>query len=258
MKQQLIWASAAVACASVFSTQAQAAPANVWSGAYVGVTVGRTWMNQHSPTTSAAFTSGATNFSAITIPFDDHKGSWAGGGQLGYNWQSGNAVFGVEGDVIGRNLHGIVNSPAGTGTPFIPADTVEYQSKWEASLRGRLGYAWNTTMVYATGGVAFTDMRVAGVYPTTVSGGVTFPASAGSDQKTLTGATVGAGIEHKINEHLSVGAEYRYTWSQHAIFNLGSVAGASITPTTFTNTTISSNTRISHENNVMARVNYSF
>ena len=215
-------------------------------------------MNQQSPTTSAAFTAGAISGPAVTIQFDDHKGSWAGGGQLGYNWQSGALVFGVEGDVIGRNQHGIVNSPLGAANPFIPADTIEYQSRWEASLRGRVGYAWDTTMLYATGGVAFTDMRVSGVYPSTVSGGFTFPASAGGERKTLTGGTLGGGIEHKISAHVSVGAEYRYTWGQHAIYNLGSVAAFALNATTFTNTTISSNTRISHENNVMARINYSF
>lgn len=95
-----------------------------------------------------------------------------GGGHLGYNWQGArNIVLGVEGDI-----------------DFL--DDVEYL----ATIRGRLGYAFGPTLLYATGGVAFIGFDDDGLF------------TDDSD----TGWVAGAGLEHKIRNNLSFGVEGLY------------------------------------------------
>ena len=70
----------------------------------------------------------------------------------------------------------------------------------EASLRGRLGYAWDRVMVYGTGGVAFADASANGVV-----NGASFDTS-----RYLTGWTVGAGVDYAITNNWVGRVEYRY------------------------------------------------
>lgn len=113
---------------------------------------------------------------------------FVGGGFAGYNFQvSPNVVVGVEGDVTGTNRS---------------------TNDWDATVRGRLGYAYDRYLFYGTGGVAFGDIKNAGA------------------SKTKTGWTLGAGIEAALTSNLTGRLEYRHT-------DLGSatVGGSSITQT---------------------------
>ena len=69
-----------------------------------------------------------------------------------------------------------------------------------ASIRGRLGYAFDRALVYATGGVAFLDLD--GKDKTVGVNGVDY---------SFTGWTIGAGIDYALTDNLSIGAEYRFT-----------------------------------------------
>ena len=69
-----------------------------------------------------------------------------GGGQLGYNWQSGQFVFGAETDI---------QAPAPT-TPSRPGSS---PIPWFGTLRGRAGVAFNNILLYATLGLAYGDLR---------------------------------------------------------------------------------------------------
>jgi outer membrane immunogenic protein len=73
---------------------------------------------------------------------------------------------------------------------------------------GRIGYAWERTLLYATGGVAFTDINA---FTNWIPIGI-FPGTITSQTKNLAGATVGAGVEHAITDSFTVGIEGRYTW----------------------------------------------
>jgi opacity protein-like surface antigen len=101
--------------------------------------------------------------------FDDT--SWLGGVHFGYNWQRSNGVvLGLEGDVS-----------------FL--DDIDYL----ASVRARLGYAAGSTLLYATGGVAFLGLD-----------------DAFGDDDTGTGWVAGLGVEHKLRDSWSVGLEGLY------------------------------------------------
>jgi opacity protein-like surface antigen len=131
------------------------APTN-WTGFYVGGFAG-----------AAA---GRTDIGFVGDPVNGNR-PWVMGGlgglEAGYNYQFANKwVVGVEGDIAGANIHG--GRPAGiangldangnnTGA-FTPAFyTLQDHTNWQATLAGRLGYAWERTLFYVKGGVAFED-----------------------------------------------------------------------------------------------------
>jgi outer membrane immunogenic protein len=144
-----------------------------------------------------------------------------GGGQVGYNWQSGPVVFGIEGDV---DLHHWTTTQVLTnfavGTVFVPGDFFTTDSHWQASLRGRLGYAWDRYLIYATGGVAWTRATVGANFVPFVGAPGTF----GNDSAVLTGSTFGGGLEYALWNNVSLGVEGRYTWYGSHNFNGGTVA----------------------------------
>jgi outer membrane immunogenic protein len=112
------------------------------------------------------------------------------GGTVGYNYQFGQVVAGVEGDIDWADLNGsttTVTCPLGCKT----SDT------WLATARGRLGYAADRFMPFVTGGAAFGDIRAA------------TPGFSGSTT-TNTGWTLGAGLEFAIAGNWTAKAEYLY------------------------------------------------
>ncbi len=76
----------------------------------------------------------------------------------------------------------------------------------QASIRGRVGYAWDRVLIYATGGVAFAELNA---HLQTILG-------YDSVSNTRTGWTIGGGIEYAISNNWSVRAEYRYAQFGHS------------------------------------------
>jgi outer membrane immunogenic protein len=205
-------------------TKAPPAPAAFsWTGFYIGGNIGGKWANVSgtvdvAPATAlfAALPSGAS------LPIGSStQGSFIGGGQLGYNWQTGPIVFGIEGDIDAQHWNTTqVLTTFASGTVFVPGDFFTVESTWQASLRGRLGYAWDRFLLYATGGVAWTNVKV-GTNFLPFAGA---PGTFATDSVTLTGGTVGGGLEYAFWSNVSLGIEGRYTWYGSHAFNGGTVA----------------------------------
>jgi outer membrane immunogenic protein len=191
-----------------------------WAGCYIGVNVGgksaRTTDSVIIPATANSFTALAS--SGLDLGSADSS-TFIGGGQAGCNWQTGNVVFGIEGDADAQSWRRS-ETLAGTALPslFTPGDRFDLKSDWQASIRGRIGYTWDRTLLYATGGVAFTNVRAD---TTWIPSGPVFPAAFGSDNRTLVGATVGAGLEYAFTNNLSLGVEGRYSWYGTQTFGAG-------------------------------------
>jgi outer membrane immunogenic protein len=134
-----------------------------WMGPYIGVNVGYEW---GSVTHSAADPSGG-----------------AVGGQVGYNWQNGQLVFGVETDLQWANADDVVSSTKFTNT-------------WFGTARGRIGYAMNNILVYGTGGIAY--------------GGLELERNAVSDSQSGFGWTLGVGMEVGLTPNWTAKVEYLY------------------------------------------------
>jgi outer membrane immunogenic protein len=125
------------------------------------------------------------------------------GGTIGYNYQIGRAVLGVEGDLDWSGLRGSITSagcPAGCTT----------SDSWLSTVRGRLGYAADRFMPYITAGGAF--------------GNINASTPGGGGSVTNAGWTVGAGLEFAIAGNWTAKAEYLYV--DLGRFNCGVGCGA--------------------------------
>ena len=143
-----------------------------WTGFYLGINGGGGFGR------SAWDTTGGFDISGGVV-----------GGTLGYNYQVGQAVFGVEGDIDWADISGTTN----TACPFGCKTT----DNWLSTVRGRLGYAADRFMPFITAGGAFGDIRAS------------TPGFAGANT-TNAGWTVGAGLEFAIAGNWTAKAEYLY------------------------------------------------
>ncbi len=205
-----------------------------WTGCYIGVNAGwkggrfRDEQASVPATTGTLGVLGQQTAVADRIDIDSFDAnSGAVGGQVGCRWQTvSNWVFGVEGDADWTDLHGsIVNRRVGPGFTFVPGDSFDNRARWEASARGIVGRSFDKLLVYGTAGVAFTQVTMGANFIATVSSGIPFPASAGSDTQVLVGGTIGAGFAYALSKNWEIGGEYRYTRYQSGDFGLGQVAG---------------------------------
>ena len=140
-------------------------PASIynWTGPYAGLNLGYEW---------SKVTNNVTEPSGI-----------AGGGQIGYNWQLGQFVFGVETDIQ-------ASAADDTFAPY------KFSNPWFGTLRGRAGFAINNVMLYGTAGLAYGELK-----------GEFFGLE---EDKTLVGWTAGAGIEYGFTQNWSAKLEYLY------------------------------------------------
>ncbi len=153
-----------------------------WTGFYVGVIVGGTWSN-------ANWTDPGSGF-ADTVA----TSGFTGGGQVGFNYQIGQFVWGLEGDFSGAALSGSDTDAAG----FAHAT----KTSWISTVTGRLGYAVSSMLFYAKGGAAFSDERDT----VTTPAGLVFNGST----STRVGWTAGGGAEYAIDHYWSALVEYDY------------------------------------------------
>ncbi len=141
-----------------------------WTGFYLGVVGGGAWEDASTdPKMSGGFV----------------------GGTAGYNWQSGNLVFGLEADAAWADVNASITA-AGITT----------SSKTDAlgTVRGRIGWAINNVLLYGTGGYAWIDNKIT----------VSALGASVSDSKFHSGWTVGAGVEAFFAPQWSVKGEYLY------------------------------------------------
>ncbi len=170
------------------------APAASWAGWYIGLNAGANWQNS------------ANSFGYVgsgSLPGSTHAKStgFIGGGQIGYNWQNGNFVYGLEGDISGLTGHSSASVPVRFG--FAPK-AFSNKITWLSTVRGRLGVlASPDTMLYATGGLA-----VGGVKNAFQGSAAPFICCNKSVSQTRVGWTAGGGVEHMLaGSHWTVGLE---------------------------------------------------
>jgi outer membrane immunogenic protein len=197
-------------------------PVTSWTGFYFGVNGGYGWSAGNGKATASSFDSdpGATFFNSDQAPLD-RKGGFAGG-QIGYNWQRSQLVFGVEADLQGSGISGkarrsVEADPAdaagiagagGDDADVLTGVRAHSRLDWFGTMRGRLGYAFDRTLVYATGGLAFGHVNDR--LTTSVDfGNGPLPFSTESPG-TRTGFVVGGGLEYAITPSWSLKGEYQF------------------------------------------------
>jgi len=169
-----------------------------WSGFYVGVNGGYSVARDSSALHSTIVPGGAPN---LFPTWKESPAGWVGGAQAGYNWQSNNMVYGVEVDI---QASGEKDSSCmvctSTGTRFI-----DQKLPWFGTVRGRLGYAADSILIYATGGLAYGSIET-----DTILSSAGNPTTSGSAHVTKTGWTAGGGIEGAIAGNWTAKIEYLY------------------------------------------------
>jgi len=199
-----------------------------WSGFYIGANGG--WGTSHNCWDN---TTAGGAFVAAEGCHDADGGT--AGGQIGYRWQAGQAVFGLEAQGNWADFSGS-NVSLVTGA--------NNHSKIDAFglFTGQIGYAWNNALLYLKGGAAVTDNKNSIL---SNPGNILI---ANTGDYTRWGGTVGAGIEFGFAPNWSAGVEYDHLFMQDKNVAFTSVLGG---PFGFDNTR-------QDVDMVTARINYRF
>jgi outer membrane immunogenic protein len=144
------------------------------------------------------------------------------GGQIGFRWQSGNWVFGVEGQGDWANFKG--NNASIPVAALLRTPLLSNQTKIDAIglFTGQVGYAWDNVLWYVKGGAALTDDRYTGFVTGT---------NIGLDTATETrwGGAVGTGVEVGFAPNWSVGVEYDHLFMGSRNLNFTTVGTGTFT-----------------------------
>jgi outer membrane immunogenic protein len=178
-----------------------------WTGFYLGINGGfgtgnSNWSDGPIGTTGSFPTSG-----------------FLVGGTAGINYQIGEYVFGIEGDGDWTNLNGNSGSTCGAISAVLtPPVSCQTQSQWLATVRGRVGYAFDRILLYGTAGAAFGNIQTGLNPPSTF------------DSSVEAGWTVGAGLEFAFAQNWTGKVEYLFVdlpnGSCTTVGNCGGAAGS--------------------------------
>ncbi len=156
-----------------------------WTGLYVGGQAGLLTGNTQGEVPGAPF---------LNTDYDFDGGLY--GGHVGYNYQSGQWVLGIEGTYSGSQAQG------NTSCVF-NVFTCQRELNWIATIEGRLGYAFGRSLLYARGGWAWGELD------TTVSL-LGIPGASLTGSETHDGWTAGFGFEHALGEWVTARVEYSH------------------------------------------------
>ncbi|QIG92314.1 MULTISPECIES: outer membrane protein [unclassified Bradyrhizobium] len=156
-----------------------------WTGFYIGINGG--WAQAHDNRS-------VTGLGTVGS-FDANGGTV--GGQVGYRWQTGGWVFGLEAQGNWADVSG------STGNLVVPGGVVRSKMDAFGLFTGQIGYAWNNVLLYAKGGAAVTDRNYQFLAP-----GGALASETGYD--TRWSPTVGVGLEFAFAQGWSLGVEYNH------------------------------------------------
>jgi outer membrane immunogenic protein len=261
-KAKSFWFCAALAGVISLASESGAGAADLgqpfsWTGFYAGANIGYGWGRA---TNSLSLSN--PHLDANLIPYavansDVEKAEGIiGGGQLGYNWQLlPHGLVGLETDWQGAgqrsNQTAFTNLlPVGPGSNTAVVMNNSSSILWFGTVRGRIAYAWDSFLIYGTGGLAYGDVKLAGtVSESLIYNGFPFGgASTFSLSKLNTGWTVGAGVEGALANSWTWKIEYLY-------LDLGSIAVSQTGPVAVFNEAIAAQGRFT--DNIL-RVGFNF
>jgi outer membrane immunogenic protein len=192
-------------------------PTANWAGLYLGGNAGSA--------TARNVSTLSNNFAVPNNPverFDLMPNGYIGGGQIGYNWQATNWVFGLEGDIQGSTQRDNKSCLIGCVT-IVPGGpdnvTIDQRMTWLATARGRVGYSLGATLFYGTAGAAFGEVK------SNITETSTPVVTTAQFKQTRTGWTAGGGIESPLElfgwfgKNWTAKTEYLYV-------DLGSASGS--------------------------------
>jgi outer membrane immunogenic protein len=168
-------------------------PAFTWTGFYVGGNVGWGWTNANLTDTGPGFPPGFGQIFPLGSVTNLTQNGFLGGGQIGFNYQFGQLVAGLEADF---DYTAIKNSQTAAGF-----GAGAYTDPWTGTVAARLGWAFDRALVYGKGGGAWMQEK----YNVTAPDG-----SAATGTFNRLGFVVGAGFEYAVWDFVTFKVEYNY------------------------------------------------
>jgi outer membrane immunogenic protein len=185
---------------AVIAADVQMASGADWSGPYLGLHGGYSWGSSEA-------TYDYEPFRQLVGSIEMEPEGFYGGLQAGYNYQTAsNWVFGIEADIALASIDDEITDELGNFDGST-ADSVKAETAWAGTLRGRVGYAADSLLIFVTGGLALADSEVTSVD----CGAGNINCVSISDDKMLTGLALGGGAEFLLAESVSAKLEYLYT-----------------------------------------------
>jgi outer membrane immunogenic protein len=211
--------------APLYKAASAATPSYSWTGFYLGLNAGYGWGDRNFQLFNGdpAFYAPALAAGPIPATLAPNPQGFIGGGQAGYNIQSGLVVYGIETDIQYSNVKGT----AATATSIIPfpniLTTAQQKLDWLGTLRGRLGVSNSDFLLYATGGLAYGHASASSSTLVTGPPGNSCAnnlyCSAGAVSTTKAGWTAGMGAEYAFAQPWTVKLEYLYYSVGSATYN---------------------------------------
>src|SRR6476660_8332460 len=164
-----------------------------WSGFYIGANGGYGWARQCLDVTNIGLV-------GVFAEGCNDKGGGIVGGQVGYRWQAGTWVFGLEAQGDWANLR---TSRTFVNDPLLLTNTWRSTIDGLGLFTGQVGYAWNATLLYVKGGAAVANQRF-DIYNTLTGIGLA------QAERTRWGGVVGVGLEYGFAPNWTAGIEYDY------------------------------------------------
>ncbi len=207
-----------------------AARAQDWSGFYFGANLGGLWGNSDA-SADVSCPAGTGYFCRSNLPNVNNGPAVAGagtgslsssgvigGGQAGYNVQSRGFVYGFEVDLSALDLNASRQASGNYPTPAVGVAGNTFtigsalSTNWLFTARGRLGWSVSNLLIYATGGLAVTDVKVTSTYKDNLAAVGFTPGASMFARNTDTkyGFVVGGGAEWALTGNWSVRGEYLY------------------------------------------------
>jgi outer membrane immunogenic protein len=183
-----------------------------WNGFYLGLNGGGHWSSDSDPAGITANTFLTGNNLAImnaALPAAFNTYGFAGGGQAGYNWLISTFVVGVEADVMGLTGKATRSLTVPWTIPAQHATLNEsVNDRWLATLRGRVGIAFDRVLFFVTAGGAASNWSISHSYSDNFGAGT--PLTTDQVSQTRYGWAAGGGIEFAMGNSWTVRAEYLY------------------------------------------------
>ena len=209
-----IFVACAAATAGVLSASAYAAdlpmkampapePIWTWTGFYIGAHAGAGWGT--TETTLSSISGPGIPTTPVNLPLaQNSRSGFLGGGQVGYNYQSGWAVFGIQGDIAGMDVKGT--------TPCLEVISCTSKSHWLATVTGRFGgVVADRTLLYIKGGGAWMHTDQSATVSAGLGGlGLGGAGALTSASSTSAGWLLGMGVEYAFARNWTGFLEYNY------------------------------------------------
>jgi outer membrane immunogenic protein len=202
------------AAPSVYAKAPMISPAINWSGFYGGVNLGYGWgSGDMSLADVTPGDPGNSGFPPTPQSVGNRSNGVIGGGQVGYNWQMGSLVTGLEADIQGSGIKGTAQAPLATfglgDLSAVASGSSEQKLSWFGTVRGRVGVTVTPDLLlFGTGGLAYGNVSHSGNATFTFAGDPTIFGFPVQSSQTKIGWAAGAGAEWMFARNWSANVEY--------------------------------------------------